>query len=61
VARSYGHLAATAAAAGRRPLGSRHGPADRGDRGTHTTPVLYTRNPKDLRGLQDFIDIAAIS
>jgi predicted nucleic acid-binding protein len=62
VARSYGHLAAAAAAAaaGRRPRAHVMDLLIAATAHAHHAR-LYTRNPKDLRGLQDVIDIAAIS
>jgi hypothetical protein len=60
VARSYGHLAATAAAAGRRPRAHVMDLLIAATAHAHHAR-LYTRNPKDLRGLKDLLDIAAVA
>ena len=60
VARSYGHLAATASAAGRRPRAHVMDLLIAATAHAHQAR-LYTRNPKDPRGLKDALDIAAVT
>jgi hypothetical protein len=60
VARSYGQLAATVSAAGRRPRAHVMDLLIAATAHAHQAR-LYTRNPKDLRGLRDVLDIAAVA
>jgi toxin FitB len=59
VARSYGQLAATVSAGGRRPRAHVMDLLIAATAHAHQAR-LYTRNPKDLRGLRDVMDIAAV-
>ncbi len=60
VARSYGQLAAMASAAGRRPRAHVMDLLIAATAHAHQAR-LYTRNPRDLRGLNDVLDIAAVA
>lgn len=59
VARSYGRLAAAVATAGRRPRGRVMDILIAGTAHAHGAR-LYTRNPADLQGLHDLVDIVTV-
>jgi hypothetical protein len=60
VARSYGQLAAKVSAAGRQPRAHVLDLLIAATAHAHQAR-LYTRNPKDLRGLREVLDIAAVA
>jgi toxin FitB len=60
VARSYGQLAAKVSAAGRQPRAQVLDLLIAATAHAHQAR-LYTRNPKDLRGLREVLDIAAVA
>jgi toxin FitB len=59
VARSYGHLASKVARAGRRPR-ARVMDVLIAATAHANQAALYTRNPADLRGIEDLVDIRAV-
>ncbi|GAC1442794.1 MAG: type II toxin-antitoxin system VapC family toxin [Mycobacteriales bacterium] len=59
VSRSYGRLAAAVARAGRRPRARVMALLIAATAHAHEAQ-LYTRNPKDLRGLEDLLDIVTV-
>jgi predicted nucleic acid-binding protein len=59
VAESYGRLAARVVAAGRHPRGRVMDLLIAATAHAHTA-ILYTRNPADLNGLEDLIEIVAL-
>jgi predicted nucleic acid-binding protein len=56
VARSYGHLAATVAKAGRNPRGRVMDLLIAATAHAHDAR-LYTRNPDDLRGIEELLEV----
>lgn len=59
VARSYGHLAATAARAGRRPRSRVMDLLIAATAHAHDA-VLYSRNPRDLRAVEHLLEIRPV-
>ncbi|TDD44764.1 type II toxin-antitoxin system VapC family toxin [Kribbella antibiotica] len=59
IARTYGAIAATVAAAGRQPRARSFDLVIAATAATHEA-VLYTRNPKDFVHLNDFVEIVAV-
>ena len=59
VARTYGSLAATVWAAGRQPRARAFDLVIAATAATHDA-VLYTRNPKDFVGLDDFVKVVGL-
>lgn len=59
VARSYGQLASTVARAGRRPRARIMDLLIAATAHAHQA-VLYTRNPKDLRGIEHLLEIRTV-
>ena len=59
VSRSYGRLAAAVAQVGRRPRARVMDLLIAATAHAHEAK-LYTRNPKDLRGLEDLLDIVTV-
>ncbi|GAA0580877.1 PIN domain-containing protein [Kribbella sandramycini] len=59
IARTYGGIAATVAAAGRQPRARSFDLVIAATAATHDA-ALYTRNPKDFAHLQDFVDVVAV-
>ncbi|TWD79650.1 hypothetical protein FB561_0714 [Kribbella amoyensis] len=59
VARTYGSIAATVSAAGRQPRARAFDLLIAATAATHEA-ALYTRNPKDFQGLQDYLEVIAV-
>jgi|SRR5690349_1372735 len=59
IARTYGAIAATVAAAGRQPRARSFDLVIAATAATHDA-ALYTRNPKDFVHLHDFVEVVAI-
>jgi toxin FitB len=59
VARAYGHLAAAIVAAGRQPRARVMDLLIAATAAAHLA-TLYTRNPDDLRGLEDLLPVVAV-
>ncbi len=59
IARTYGAIAATVAAAGRQPRGRSSDLVIAATAATYDA-ALYTRNPKDFVHLHDFVEVVAV-